>query len=116
MFHTFDRRPDIDAVIRELTHVSSETGETAFLYGRPRWVRAVATVWDVYQPFADIQRTAEATFLNDSITREREGESPDHLLEVPLAHVRALGLEPFILSDEHVAKIRRRIEEQRFLG
>jgi hypothetical protein len=108
---------DIDAAIRELTNVRTAETTTAFVFGRQKWMGPTlhkpAEIWEIWQPYAVKPKETIATFMKGSIKKERDGDSPDFLLEVPLAHIRVLELEDFVLSDEYVARIRERIRQQR---
>jgi hypothetical protein len=108
---------DIDAIVRELTNVRSTDTTTVFLFGRQKWQGPTkhkpAAIWELWQPYAAKPMNTEALFIKDEIKTTRDGESPDFLLEVPLTHVKLLGLDNFVLTDDQVAKIRERIRQQR---
>lgn len=107
----------IDRVIADLTLVKNLPAEKVFLYGRPAgFMKGDAVKWLVWHPYTEKPVNAEAIFLKGQVTATREGESPDHLLEVPLAAVKVNELERLILDDVAVARIKRNIEQQRFLG
>jgi hypothetical protein len=108
---------DIEAAVRELTNVRSIDTTTVVLYGRQKWAGPTkfkpAAVWELWHPYVEKPINIEATFIRDEIRSERDCDSPDHLLIVPLSHVKILGLEEFILSDEHVERIRERTRHSR---
>jgi hypothetical protein len=107
----------IDEIITELTNVKTADGRTVFLYGRPKWSGPTrfkaSTVWLLWRPF-DASPGEKMVTLVDSMTkRTREGESHDHLVEIPAAHAMVLDLEDYVLTDAQVERVKRRINEQR---
>lgn len=108
---------DIDAIVRELTNVRSTDQTKVFLFGRPKWqgqtLYKASQIWELWQPYAEKPINTEALFIKDEIKKTRDGESSDYLLEVPLTHVKLLGLENFVLTDDQVTRIRERIRMQR---
>jgi hypothetical protein len=108
----------IDDMIAELTNVRVSTTHTVFLYGRPHGfagptLHRSASVWVIWKPFVKYPGEKIVTLLKGSFTATREGESPDHLIEIPQAHAMVLDLEEFVLEDAHVERVKRRINEQR---
>ncbi len=108
---------DIDAIVRELTNVRSTDQTKVFLFGRQKWQGPTkykaAAIWELWQPYALKPVNTEVVFIKDEIKAERDGDSADHLLEVPATHVTLLGLENFVLTDDQVTRIRERISMQR---
>jgi hypothetical protein len=107
----------IDEIVAELTNVRNADGRTVFLYGRPKWTGPTrfksSTVWLLWKPFDAKPGEKMVTLLDGMTKKTREGESPDHLIEIPAAHAMVLDLEDFVLSDAHVERVKRRINEQR---
>jgi|GEM_PF-4964102 len=104
---------DIDAIICELTNVRHTADKpTVFLYGREKWQGPTkykpAAIWQLWVPYAPKPINTDAAFIRDQVRTERDGNSPDFLMEVPKLYVEILGLEEFILSDEYVARVRER--------
>ena len=108
----------IDAAIAEMTHVASEyVQEKVYLYGRQKWtgptLHKASSVWVIWRPFAKYSGERVVTLIKGTFTATREGESPDHLIEMSRSSAMVLDLEEFVLPEEHVERIRQRIREQR---
>jgi hypothetical protein len=108
---------NIDAIIRELTNVRVVRHETAFLYGREKWQGPTkykpAAIWQVWVPYAKKPIETDAAFIRSEIKTERDCDSADFLIEVPLAHIEILGLQDFVITGEYVARVRERTRMQR---
>jgi hypothetical protein len=117
MFET--KNQDVEKAIAELTGVGVKYVQTAvYLYGRPHGFAGptkykAASVWLLWKPFDKRPAEKIVTLIKGTFTATREGESPDHLIEIPRAHAMVLDVEGFLLTGEQAERVKARILEQR---
>jgi hypothetical protein len=110
----------VDRAIAELTGVKADVSVPGpvYVYGRPQGyngptLHKASSKWVIWHPYADKPIEREVTLIRGAFIATREGDSPDHLIEIPAAHAMVLDLEDFVLPAEHVERVRRNIAMQR---
>lgn len=110
---------ELEKAIAELTNVAAEyVQQPVYLYGRPHGfagptLHKASSMWVVRKMFAARPAEKIVTLVKGSFKATREGESPDHLIEMSRSAAMVLDLEEFVLAGEHVERVQRRIREQR---
>jgi hypothetical protein len=106
-------RPTIDEAINTFTRVQGEpTGRKVYAYGTAKWIQPTTTTWLLWQPYGKVREKA-VTLMQAGITKYRDGDSGEFLLEMPEAYAAVYDIESYVLSEADLDRLKQRIDMTR---
>jgi|SRR3954463_12029821 hypothetical protein len=102
-----------DAIIDEFMGVTHKpTGKKVYAYGTAKWIQPTTTTWLLWQPYGKVREKA-VTLMQAGITKYRDGDSGEFLLEMPEAYAAVYDIESYVLSEADLDRLKQRIDMTR---
>lgn len=101
------------AAIAELMGVKQKPAEKKVCaYGTAKWIKQTTTTWILWQPYGKVREKA-VTLLQAGITKYRDGDSSEFLLEMPEAYATIYEIENYLLSEADLERLKQRVDTSR---